>query len=131
MKDKAAKSDMTRSIRRIARIWSAVIIVLALLVFIAEIIAAITTEQEPYPFIENLIPLTLVLSVVGLVVAFRREGLGGAINIIFVLANLTTYWGLGGRGRGLAVVVAIQPPIVIPGILFLVCWLRSRREQIT
>ncbi len=128
MTDKAAKSVSTHTIRRIARIWSAVIIALATLVFIAEIIEATTTELEPYPFIENLIPFTLVLSVVGLVVAFRREGLGGAINILSVLVNLATYWGIGGRGRGLAVVFVILTPIAIPGILFLVCWLRTRED---
>jgi len=52
---------------RIARIWSALIIGMGSIIFVAEIIEAIASEHEPYPFYENLIPATLFMSVVGFV----------------------------------------------------------------
>ena len=122
-------SPTTTLIRRIARIWSLIIIGLGILVFIAEIIEAATTELAPYPSYENLIPFTLFLSVVGLAVAWRWEGLGGAITVLSVLGNLFVYL-LTGRGA-VGIVIMILTPILIPGILFLVCWLRSRGRQKT
>jgi len=59
----------TATIRRIARIWSAIIIGLGVLVFIMEVIEAFSIELDPYPFYENLIPFTLFLGVAGLALA--------------------------------------------------------------
>ncbi len=115
----------THTIRRIARIWSIIIIGLGVLMFIAEIIAAFTTESEPYPFFENLIPFTLGTAVVGLAVAWKWEGVGGAITIISVLVNLGVYL-LTGR-TAVDAVILILTPIVIPGILFLVVWSQTRQ----
>jgi hypothetical protein len=117
----------TNIIRRIARIWSAVIIGLGILVFIAEIIEATTTELAPYPFYENLIPFTLFTGILGLVLAWRWEGVGGGITVLSVIANLVVYLFTGRTAVG--VVVLILTPILIPGLLFLVCWMRSRGEE--
>jgi hypothetical protein len=82
--------------------------------------------MEDYPPVENLIPLTLFLSVSGLVVAWRREGLGGAINVGFYLANLAVHrWMISPRPYPWVLV----PIVTTPGILFLVCWWRSRKGQ--
>jgi hypothetical protein len=93
--------------------------------FIAEIIAAFTTESEPYPFYENLIPFTLFTAIVGLAVAWRWEGVGGAIVIVSVLVNLGVYLFTGRTAVG--AVMLILTPILIPGILFLVVWFQSRQ----
>ena len=116
----------THTIRRIARIWSIIIIGLGVLMFIAEIIAAFTTESEPYPFYENLIPFTLGTAVVGLAVAWKWEGVGGTITIISVLVNLGVYLLTGRTAVGAGIL--ILTPVMIPGILFVVCWLRSRGD---
>ena len=115
----------THTIRRIARIWSIIIIGFGVLMFIAEIIAAFTTESEPYPFYENLIPFSLGMAVVGLAVAWKWEGVGGAITIISVLVNLGVYLFTGRTAVG--AVILILTPILIPGILFLVVWFQSRQ----
>jgi len=82
---------------------------------------------ENYPPIENLIPLTLVLSVSGLGIAWRWEGLGGAINVGFYLANLAVHhWMISRRPYPWV----LAPIIATPGILFLVCWWRSREGTI-
>lgn len=120
----------TNIIRRIARIWSIVIIALVLLIFIAEIIGTFVPDQsmnESYPWYENLIPLSMFLSVVGLAIAWRWEVFGGVLSIICIVANYVMYIAFGGSGRGVFVVPLILLPILIPGILFLVSWLRTER----
>lgn len=106
--------------RRIARIWGGVIIVLGSLMFIGEIIEGVTTQLDPYPWFENIIPFTMFTSVVGLAIAYRREGLGGAITVISLLINFGVYL-LTGRGAVLFVLLLLTP-IMIPGLLYLVCW---------
>jgi hypothetical protein len=126
----------TKWIRRIARIWSSPIIVYSLLMLIGYAWNWVTIgiadpyTVEDYPLIEALPPILMFLSVLGLGIAWRWEGLGGAIALVFQLATL--------------LLLLIQRPltqdfsrsvipylmllvITIPGILFLVCWWRSRR----
>jgi len=116
----------TGTIRRITKIWSAIIIALGVLVFIMEIFEAVSTELGPYPFYENLIPLTLFTGVVGLALAWRWEALGGAITVISVATNFGTYLATG--REAVSAVALILAPILIPGVLFLVCWAHSRGE---
>ena len=120
----------TNLIRKIARIWSIVIIALTLFILIAEIIGTFVPVQsmnEPYPWYENLIPLSLVLSVVGLVIAWRWEGFGSVLCVFFVIATYVMYLAFVRSDRGIYIVPIILLPILIPGILFLVSWLRSDR----
>ncbi len=127
---------VTKWIRWIARIWSSPIIVYSLMMFIGYAWNWVTTGTadphavEGYPLVEALPPILMFLSVLGLGIAWRWERLGGAISLIFLLATL--------------LLLLIQRPITqdfsrsaipylmllviaIPGILFLVCWWRSRR----
>jgi hypothetical protein len=114
-------------IRRVARIWSAVIIGLGILMFIGEIIESFTTELDPYPIYENLIPLTLFTGVLGLALAWRWEGLGSGITIVSLIVNLGVYLITGRDAVG--VVILILLPIFIPGLLFLVCGLGEKRMR--
>jgi len=85
---------MTKWMRWIARIWSTVIIgitVLMLAGYAMNWVTAGTADPQAvdnYPPSENLAPLALVLSVVGLAVAWRWEGPGGAISISCFLASV-------------------------------------------
>jgi len=120
----------TNLIRKIARIWSIVIIALTLFILIAEIIGTFVPVQsmnEPYPWYQNLIPLSLVLSVVGLAIAWRWEGFGSGLCVFFVIATYVMYLAFVRSDRGIYIVPIILLPILIPGILFLVSWLRSDR----
>ena len=114
----------TRILRKIARIWGGVIITLGVLMFISEIVESQTVELDPYPWFENLIPVTLGLAVVGLALAWKYEGIGGAAAVGFSVVNLLLYIATG-RTR-VAAVAIILTPVVIPGLLFLICWRRSR-----
>lgn len=117
-------------LRWIARIWSIVIIVFSLIMLIGYAVNWVQTgtadphAMEDYPPIENLIPLTLILSVIGLGIAWRWEGLGGAINIGFFLANLAVhFWMISPRPYPYPIAIGL----LTPGILFLVCWRISRK----
>jgi hypothetical protein len=123
----------TKRIRWIARIWGTVIIAFALLMLIGYAWNWVTTGKadphavEDYPPIENLIPITLGLSVLGLGIAWRWEGLGGAITIVFQLATLAVHhWLLSPRPYPYPLTITVATP----GILFLVCWWRSRKRII-
>lgn len=124
--------NATKVIRWIARIWSIPIIGIALLMLISYAWNWVTTGKadpyaiEDYPPIENLIPITLGLSVLGLGIAWRWEGLGGAITIVFQLATLAAHYLVLSR-PGYPYLVTII--IATPGILFLVCWLLSRYAE--
>ena len=124
----------TKRIRLVARIWSAPIILYSLLILTGYAWNWLTIGKadpyavEGYPFIEAVPPILLFLGVLGLAIAWRREKLGGVINLVFLL--------------GVIVVLLISKPITddffrsavpylitivvaIPGILFLVCGRRS------
>lgn len=127
MKDNATNEDkLTRILRRIARIWSMVIIALVIVILVGEILEAAATDPQAYPWFENLIPLTVLTAVLGLALAWRWEGVGAVITIVSVLMNLGVYIATG-RGAVL-VVMAILTPLAIPGVLFLICALRSKRN---
>ena len=124
---------MNRSVVRlrwIARIWSIVIIVFTLIMLIGYAVNWVQTgtadplAMKDYPSVENLIPLTLILSVLGLGIAWRWEGLGGALNIGFFLASLAVhFWMISSRPYPYIIAIALPTP----GILFLVCWWKSKK----
>ena len=128
----------TKWMRWIARIWSIVIIGIALLMLIGYAWNWVTTGKadphavENYPPIENLPPLFMLLSVLGLGIAWRWEGLGGAITVVFQLAMLPLlliHWPITQDSRFVAPYLILMA-IATPGILFLVCWRRSRKRAI-
>jgi hypothetical protein len=114
-------------IRRIARILSALILVITLIMLIGHIVVPEPTEAD-YPPVENLLPLIMCLSVLGLGIAWRWEGLGGAVSIVFFLVHLVVYWVIRQRFFPLRALL-IFSPVPITGVLFLVYWWRSRVSQ--
>ena len=117
----------TKWIRWIARICSIVIIGFTLVMVIAHVVIPDPNATD-YPPIENLLPLAMCLSVLGLGVAWRWEGLGGAISVAFFLANLGLYWAIRQKFFPLRA-LAVLSPVLITGTLFLVCWWRTRSSS--
>ena len=126
MSNQTSKDPPTAAIKKVARIWSIVIIVFGLLILIGEVVSPHT--EADYPWVENLMPISMFLSVLSLGLAWRWELLGGALNIGFYVVNLLLYWAVNGEFLHLAVVLILGLAIV-PGILFLVCWWLSRQVQ--
>jgi hypothetical protein len=116
-------------LRRIARIWSAIVIAFTLFMAVTHIFMPETEgEVEGYPPIENLLPVVMTLSVLGLAVAFRWEGVGGAINVGLFLVHYGLFWAIRGEPFPLRA-MPIFFAAVVPGVLFLVCWWRTRSRE--
>ncbi|MGD8456588.1 MAG: hypothetical protein PVF83_09400 [Anaerolineales bacterium] len=122
MEEQQEKVKLT-PLQRVARIWSAIVIVFAILILIGEL--AFPHTGEDYPPIENLLPVLMMLSVASLGLAWKRELLGGILNIVFFLANYVLYWVINARPFPLNG-LAILSLAVVPGILFVISWRRSR-----
>ena len=80
----------TKWIRRIARIWSSPIIIYSLIMLFGYAWNLVTIGKadpytvEGYPLVEALPPILVFLSVLGLLIAWRWEGFGGAITLVFL-----------------------------------------------
>jgi hypothetical protein len=121
----AASNDLTvKWLRRIARILSILILGIALVTIVGHLLVPEPTEAD-YPPIENLLLVLMSLSVLGLGIAWRWEGLGGAICLGFFVLHLALYWAIRHRFFPLSMLGSFSP-LVITGILFLVCWWKSR-----
>jgi hypothetical protein len=131
----------TKWIRWIARIWGALLVAITLLMLIGFAWNWVTMGRadpqavEDYPPIENLPPLFGLLSVLGLGLAWRWEGLGGAISVIFSLAALPVlliHWPITDDfPRYLVAPYGTWMIVAIPGVLFLICWWRSKNRVIS
>jgi hypothetical protein len=133
------RNRVTKWIRWIARIWSFPIIVYALLMFTGYTWSWITTgvadphAVEDYPPTEALPPIFMFLSVLGLGVAWRWERLGGTMALVFLVAVLSLLLIQMPITRDFprsAVPYLMSLIVAIPGVLFLVCWWRSRKRAI-
>lgn len=119
----SANPRIVTIIRWIARIWSILLFVLALLIIVA-----------PDPNVVKPVPLTdwielgfYGVAILGLLIAWRWEGLGGAIAIAGVVGNNVAFGIIRGYWfPGLAIPAFL---FVVPGTLFLACWALSRGKR--
>ena len=125
-------NPFTFKLGRITRIWSTVIIASAFIMLAGYATNWIKTDiagphtTANYPPMENLIPLTLTLSVVGLAIVWQLEYLGEAMNIDFFLLSFAIhFWMVSLRSYPLLVAIALPTP----GVLFLICWRTSRQSK--
>ena len=134
-KDDDRRNRITKWMRWIARIWSVPIIVYALLLLVGYTWSWVTTGvADPYaveevPFIEVLPPIFLLVSILGLALAWRWERLGGTIALVFQLAALAVLLidrPISHNFPNSAIPYLLLLITAIPGILFLICWWRSR-----
>ena len=104
-------------LRWTARVWSIVSIIALLLPFFVEGLywLGATTFREVIGHICFLAVL------VGLIVAWRREGLGGGLTLAGTGAFYFTWWLYGKTVRGPFLLI-----IAAPGLLFLLYWLLDR-----
>ena len=122
----------------IARILSAIVIVVGLIIFSGYAGNFFETGivdpymAENYPFIENFPPLLSLVSITGLALAWKWMLVGSIIDILFCLINYFIYfihWPLSENIRYLIAPYGINLLILIPGILFFIYWKRTRKKQ--
>ena len=138
-KGKKTGSEVTRGIRWTARIWGGLVFLIALLILLGYGWNWVTTGEadphaaEDYPPIENLPPILMFLAALGLAIAWRWEGLGGAITVVCQLVSLPVlliHWPIGeGFPRYLVAPYGTWVIVALPGILFLASWWRSREPE--
>lgn len=121
----ARPAIVTLTVRWMARAWSIASVGFILLMFIG---SGLAEGFNPAQFaFRDWVGLFFFPFGVGLgmIVAWRREGLGGAITVGSLLAFYAALRVMDGRfprGPYFALVAA-------PGVLFLVCWLLSRYRE--
>ncbi|MBU0613071.1 hypothetical protein KKB10_03560 [Patescibacteria group bacterium] len=126
-------NNLSKRIRLIARIWSAPIIIYALLMLIGYGVDWITIGTadpytvENYPFIENVPPILMFLAIVGLAIAWRFEKIGAGTNLLFCALTLIIFpFTIDTLEFRSMVPVVLMIIIAIPGVLFLIHWRRER-----
>jgi hypothetical protein len=123
-------SDPTvKWLRRVARLLTFLILAFALVMLVGHIVEPEPVEAD-YPPIENLLPIIMGLSVLGLGIALRWEALGATISLVFFVAHLALFWAIRGSFFPLNILVVFAP-LPFAAILFLICWWRSRPPQLT
>ena len=120
------RSKIASQIRGVARVWSVLVFLLAIILVIGTRFAP--TANQENTALDILIPISLLFSMAGLFVAWHWEGWGSLINIVFYLAVVPLYWLLHREWLHFSILVALSP-VILPGVLFAVAWLLDRKES--
>lgn len=125
-----------KRLRLVARIWSAPIIIISSFIAIGNIWSALTNGAgdpnavEGTTFIETLPLLLMLMSAIGLALAWRWEKLGGGLSLLSILGAvivLVIQGSLSGDQRNLLIPYLLSLAFLVPGILFLLYGLRTRK----
>jgi hypothetical protein len=120
----AGRADATtRRLRLVARTWSVVIICITPVMAVAHIVVPEPVTEDYLP-IENLLPVIMVLSVLGLALAWRWEPVRGAINAGLFVLDLGLYWIIRGKPFPLRALPVFSAVIVL-GLSLLACGWRA------
>jgi len=120
-------SVIISSIRGVARVWSVLVWLLALILLVGTRKAP-STSNLINDSLDILIPISLLISLIGLGIAWRWEGWGVVINIGFYLAILPLYWLLHREWIDFSIMVGLSP-VILPGVLFGVAWFLSKKKD--
>jgi hypothetical protein len=92
-------------------------------------IAGALYEREPWTLESAIMAGFMITSALGVLIAWRREGIGGAILVIYAVTFSTFAYFSAGRNKGFAMLVS-GGPFLLVGILFLATWRRSRQRSV-
>jgi hypothetical protein len=120
-------SVIVSPIRGVARVWSVLVWLLALILLVGTRNSPPTSNLVNSP-LDILIPISLLISLIGLGIAWRWEGWGVVINIGFYLAILPLYWLIHQEWIHISILVGLSP-VILPGVLFGVAWFLSKKEK--
>jgi hypothetical protein len=123
----STRSQIAARIRGVARVWSVLVFLLAIILIVGTRFAPVSDSGNTP--LDVLIPISLLFSMIGLVVAWRWEGWGSLINIAFYLAIVPLYWLLHREWLHLSILIALSP-VILPGVLFSIAWFLDRKEAL-
>jgi hypothetical protein len=112
-------------IRGVARIWSILVWLLALILVIGTRSLPSSSSLVNAP-LDILIPISLLISLVGLGIAWRWEGWGILINFTCYFAILPIYWLLHQEWIHISIMVGLSP-VILPGVLYAFSWILSKK----
>ena len=92
-------------------------------------IAGALYEREPWTLESAIMAGFMITSGLGVLIAWRREGIGGAVLVIHGMLFSTFGYFSAGRNKGFAMLVS-GGPFLLVGILFLATWRRSRQRSV-
>ena len=121
------RSVISSRIRDVARIWSILVWLLALILVVGSRNLPSSSSLVNAP-LDILIPLSLMISLIGLGIAWRWEGWGILINFTGYLAILPIYWLLHQEWIHFSIMVGLSP-VILPGVLHAVSWILSKKEN--
>lgn len=113
--------------RILARILSVPILAFMIFMVVGHILFPEPTVED-YPPIENLLPVIMTLSVLGLALAWKWEGLGAMVCLILFVAEFALYWVIRGKFFPLQM-LPIFSPVPITAVLFLLSWRTTRLSK--
>lgn len=121
MEDTGKKDKTLKILRKVAKVLSIFLIIIALFIFFGNVFGEepAGVEVEVTNWIEYLMPVSMFLSIISLALAWRWEILAGALNIGFFAINYYLYWLVNDRLFPLPAFLTLGIAI-IPGILFLI-----------
>ena len=91
------------------------------------IVSAIV-ESRPLTLEGAIMAGLIISSALSVLIAWWREGVGGAIVVICAIAHSTFAYVASGHNQGFAMLIS-GGPFLLVGILFLASWWRSRVSQ--
>ncbi len=83
-------------------------------------------ESGPWTLEDTIMTGLVITSVLGVLIAWWREGIGGIILVVCAVAHSTFAYIVAGHNKGFAMLISGGPFLLI-GILFLASGWRSRR----
>ena len=129
-------AEAPKWLRLVARIWSAPVILVTFFIAIGNIWSWLSNAPaDPYAvekatFVETLPPTLMLLSAIGLALAWRWEKFGGVLSLIFtvgVFVALLLERGISGDISYILVPYLLALIILVPGILFTIYGFRKKK----
>jgi len=112
-------------IRWVARIWTIPVVILAL---VAVLTPGLNVNADPNQWLSSFFLVMWGIAVLGLVIGWRWELLGGLITIVTLVMRDTLYIIMG--GTWVENILFVWLPLVPPAILFLIAWRMEKTAKI-
>lgn len=98
-----------------------------LLSLIASLIVELIEGHGPWSPEGAMLMGLVIFVALGVLIAWRREGIGGLVAVIGAIALCIFAYVTAGHNKGFAMLIS-GGPFLVAGILFLACWRRSERQ---